>query len=63
MPVIRGSIMSYVDDYYDEVYRQKAEAQNEKYNQIIKEFECLSLEEKVNTLIRIYALEEARKFY
>lgn len=55
--------MSYVDDYYDEVYRKKEEAQAEKYNQIIKEFECLSLEEKVNTLIRIYALEEARKFY
>ena len=51
--------MSYIDDYYDEVDRRKTEVQNERYNQIIKEFNYLSLEEKVNTLIRIYALKKA----
>lgn len=47
----------YEDDYYYEKYewgRKQKEAQVER---IISEFDGLSLEEKVNKLIKIYAHE------
>ena len=57
---LRGEdIMSQIDDFYDKMYVRERERKDEKYNQIIKEFESLSLEEKVDRLIEIYARERA----
>lgn len=49
--------MSSLDDFYTEKYNREYEQKEKRYNQIIQEFEDMSLEEKVNELIEIYARE------
>ena len=51
--------MGAIDDFYDEVYARRNERNRKYYDSIIKSFEDLSLEEKVNKLIEIYAREQA----
>ena len=51
-----------IDEYYGRIYAAKCKARDEKYNQIIQEFESLSLEEKVDKLIKIYASEIASAY-
>ena len=51
--------MGYIDDFYDEMYAREEAMKKATYNSIIREFEDLSLEEKVNRLIKIYARERA----
>lgn len=51
--------MGYRDDYYDNMFARELEKREKIYNDIIKEFEKLSLEEKVDMLIAIYAEKEA----
>ena len=50
--------MSQLDDFYDEMYAKRNKQKKDSYNKIIKSFETLSLEEKVNRLIEIYATEQ-----
>ena len=58
--VLKGeNIMGYRDDYYDNMFAREREKREKIYNNIIKEFEKLSLEEKVDMLIAIYAEKEA----
>lgn len=49
------------DKFYEEMYTREYNRKDRKYNEIIQEFENLSLEEKVNKLIKIYATEIAYK--
>lgn len=51
--------MSAWDNYYDDMFERKYALQEAIYNSIIEEFENLSLEEKVDKLIKIYARERA----
>ena len=51
--------MGYLDDFYDEMYAREEAMKEATNNSIIREFENLSLEEKVNRLIKIYARKEA----
>ena len=51
--------MSAIDDYYDRMYESKRRQEDAVYNKIIKEFEDLTLEEKVDRLIKIYATKMA----
>ena len=51
--------MGYLDDFYDEMYAREEAKKEAIYNSVIEEFENLSLEEKVDKLIRIYARKEA----
>lgn len=53
--------MGYRDDYYDNMFAREREKREKIYNNIIKEFEKLSLEEKVDMLIAIYAEKEAHR--
>lgn len=53
--------MSALEDYYDNMFAIKYETQEAIYNNIIEEFEKLSLEEKVDRLIKIYARKSANK--
>lgn len=56
--LIGEDIMSQLDDFYDEMYAKRNKQKKDSYNKIIKSFETLSLEEKVNRLIEIYATEQ-----
>lgn len=47
------------DDAYKKLWDERRKSQVEKYNEIIEDFKSLSLEEKVNKLIEIYACESA----
>lgn len=51
--------MSQLDIFYEEMYAKRLTRKDEHYCRIIKDFENLTLEEKVNKLIRIYATEQA----
>lgn len=51
--------MSAWDDYYDDLWEKEHLLKEKNYNDIIKRFENLSLEEKVDLLIKIYARKEA----
>lgn len=53
--------MSAWDNYYDEMFEREHAIRESIYNSIIEEFNDLSLEEKVNELIKIYARERANK--
>lgn len=49
------------DKFYDEMYTRERNRKDKRYNEIIQEFENLSLEERVDKLIKIYATEIAYK--
>lgn len=55
--------MSQLDDFYSEMYAKERRQKDEKYNRIIKEFESLSLEERVSKLVEIYAKEMAYRIH
>lgn len=47
--------MGYIDDFYEELSAGRKKREDYTYNNIIESFKDLSLEEKVNKLIEIYA--------
>ena len=49
------------EEYYGNMYASKRRQQDEIYNRIIADFEALTLEEKVDKLIKIYAAKRAYK--
>lgn len=49
------------EEDYDTKYAIMAKLQDEKYNKIIADFEALTLEEKVDRLIKVYAIDMAYK--
>ena len=53
--------MSYRDEYYDSKDEVYVEMRNKAYMYAKRRFEGLTLEEKVNELIEIYAMNEKLK--
>lgn len=47
------------DEIYNERYSNEKQKAQRHYEEIIKSFENMTLEEKVNKLIELYAFDEA----
>lgn len=54
--------MSMVEDHLDEMYYREEQAKEARKQRIIDEFKDLTLEEKVDRLIEIYARNVVNKY-